>query len=89
MKRSRGKSWKPPKVIYPIYFACNKLGYIKWNCPLLKDKTDIEEKKKEKWISQHALWDNSNSNSFEEETTKETTNLCLMAKERSSHIYKD
>lgn len=43
----KGKSSNTSKVSNPIYFECNKLGHIKWDYSLLKDKKeDIEDRKK-------------------------------------------
>lgn len=40
MKKIRGTSLNPSKVTNTIWFEWNKLGHIKWDSPLCKDKKD-------------------------------------------------
>ena len=57
----------------PTCFNCNKTGYMKKDCPLLKNKGKSKFNKKKK--DYQALWENSDSSSSDEEEATETVNV--------------
>jgi hypothetical protein len=63
-------------------FQCKKPGHIMANCPLLKNKSKVEEKPKKKFFKKKAFeaqWDDSDSSSEEETSEEEVANMCFMA----------
>ncbi|KAG2725726.1 hypothetical protein I3760_01G079900 [Carya illinoinensis] len=58
-----------------ICYKCNKPGYIKSDCPLLK-----KDRNKGKKVMK-ATWDDDSSSSTSEASNGESANFCLMAKD--------
>lgn len=79
---SNDKNSNPPKLTNPILFECNKSCHINWECPLLKDKNKVidKKKKKDKKRSQYTFQLSFILDSLGEEVGEEIMNLCLMAK---------
>ena len=62
-------------------FNCDKIGHMKKNCPLLKNKEKFKSKKFKKKKDYQASWENSDSSSSDEEEATEHANICFIAQE--------
>ena len=84
MRRGRfhnKKNSRPDAKEEIICYNCNKPGHMKFDCPLLKQKS-YENDKQQKPLKKkalHAIWDDSDSSSDEEEGKTELANMCFMA----------
>ncbi|KAK8366393.1 hypothetical protein V6Z12_A02G116900 [Gossypium hirsutum] len=63
-----------------IYYECNNLGHIKFDCPQLKKKRALKQKKK----AIMATWSDSDSSNNDEDN--KVGNLCLIAIEEPKVI---
>ena len=63
------------------FYNYNKLGHMKFDCPLLKKKSYENDKQRKSFKKKalHVTWDDSDSSSDEEEGQVELANMCFMA----------
>lgn len=61
----------------PICFKCNKLGYIKCECPLLKEKKEVKDEiKKKKTKGEHSVHSRSTHIQIHEKKLLRKLRIC-------------